>query len=190
MCSRLKGYKITKEANYTEIKVYMFSISTLTGPRNSIHKLPRDTRLRVWSTDQARSAMEKRVPVAKTVWNVGIPCIFSGDTCHRLQLSTHLTTPGREPREMVSQGTLWRCHARLADSWGRLLWFPNLCVPNVWSRWRLDRHLLFAKEIKYLSSLLSKKNNNKTNFNYLPFNSYFQVIYLKYFIALRIYTII
>lgn len=67
MCLRLKGYKITKEANYTEIKVYMFSISTLTGPRNSIHKLPRDTRLRVWSTDQARSAMEKRVPVAKTV---------------------------------------------------------------------------------------------------------------------------
>lgn len=66
-CLRHEGYKITKEANYMEIKVYMFSISTLTGPWNSIHKLPRDTRLRVWSTDQPQSAMEKRVPVAKTV---------------------------------------------------------------------------------------------------------------------------
>lgn len=39
MFLRHEGYKITKEANYMDIKVYMFSIPTFTDPRNSIHKL-------------------------------------------------------------------------------------------------------------------------------------------------------
>lgn len=51
--------------------------------------------------------------------------------------------------------------------------------------------------IRYINKMstfanLQNNNNNKINFNYLPYSSYFQVMYLKHFIVLilRFYIMI